>query len=119
METIKGMKRTHRCGELTLADVGKTVTVRGWTQVYRKLGGVIFIDLRDRSGIVQVVSNIEDGQEIFDKADSVRSEYVLAIVGEVVERDAETVNDKIPTGKIEIRAKEFRIPVSYTHLMRN
>lgn len=109
METIKGMKRTHRCGELTLADVGKTVTVMGWTQVYRNLGGVIFIDLRDRSGIVQVVSNIEDGQEIFDKADSVRSEYVLAIVGEVVERDAETVNDKIPTGKIEIRAKEFRI----------
>ncbi|MBQ3225616.1 MAG: hypothetical protein IJB48_01015, partial [Clostridia bacterium] len=55
METIKGLKRTRRCGEFTLADVGKTVTVMGWTQVYRNLGGVIFVDLRDRSGILQVV----------------------------------------------------------------
>ena len=109
METLQGLKRTHRCGELSLSDKGKTVTVMGWTQVYRNLGGVIFVDLRDRTGIVQLVFNVENGQELFDTADTIRSEYVLAAVGEVVERDAETVNDKIATGKIEIKVSELRI----------
>ena len=109
METISGLKRTHRCGELTIADVGKKVTVMGWAQVYRNLGGVIFIDLRDRSGILQLVARIEDGEEVFKKADTVRSEYVLAAVGEVVKRDAETVNNKIKTGEIEVRMEELRI----------
>ncbi len=109
METISGLKRTHRCGELTTADVGKKVTVMGWAQVYRNLGGVIFIDLRDRSGILQLVARIEDGEEVFKKADTVRSEYVLAAVGEVVKRDAETVNNKIKTGEIEVRMEELRI----------
>ena len=109
METISGLKRTHRCGELTTADVGKKVTVMGWAQVYRNLGGVIFIDLRDRSGILQLVARIEDGEEVFKKADTVRSEYVLAAVGEVVKRDAETVNNKIKIGEIEVRMEELRI----------
>ncbi len=109
METITGLKRTHRCGDLREEHVGSEVTVMGWTQVYRNLGGVIFVDLRDRSGIVQVVFNVDKDKEMFEKADSIRSEYVLAVVGEVVLRDKETVNDKIPTGTIEIRAKELRI----------
>ncbi len=109
METIQGLKRTRRCGEFTLADVGKTVTVMGWTQVYRNLGGVIFVDLRDRSGILQVVFNIENDKEMFEKADTVRSEYVLAVTGEIVKRAPETVNDKIATGEVELKATELRI----------
>lgn len=109
METIKGLKRTRRCGEFTMEDVGKTVTVMGWTQVYRNLGGVIFVDLRDRSGILQVVFNVEQDKEMFDKADTIRSEYVLAVTGEIVKRDPETVNEKIATGEIELKATELRI----------
>ncbi|MBE7048537.1 MAG: aspartate--tRNA ligase [Ruminococcaceae bacterium] len=109
METITGLKRTHKCGTLREEHVGSEVTVMGWTQVYRNLGGVIFVDLRDRSGIVQVVFNVDRDKEMFEKADTIRSEYVLAVVGEVVMRDPETVNDKVPTGTIEIRAKELRI----------
>lgn len=109
MESMKGLHRTHMCGKITEGDIGSTVTVMGWTQVYRNLGGVIFIDLRDRSGIVQVVFNAERDEAAFAKADSVRNEYVLAVVGEVVRRDAETVNDKIPTGQLEIKATELRI----------
>ena len=109
METIKGLKRTRRCGEFTLADVGKTVTVMGWTQVYRNLGGVIFVDLRDRSGILQVVFNVENDKAMFEKADTIRSEYVLAVTGEIVKRAAETVNEKIATGEIELKATELRI----------
>ena len=75
METIQGLKRTHKCGELREEHVGSTVTVMGWTQVYRNLGGVIFVDLRDRSGIVQVVFNVDKDKEMFEKADTIRSEY--------------------------------------------
>lgn len=109
METMKGLKRTRRCGEFTMEDVGKTVTVMGWAQVYRNLGGVIFVDLRDRSGILQVVFNVEKDKEMFEKADTIRSEYVLAVTGEIVRRDAETVNDKIATGEIELKAEQLRI----------
>ncbi len=109
METMQGLTRTHRCGDITEGDIGKTVTVMGWTQVYRNLGGVIFVDLRDRSGLVQVVFNVDRNKEIFEKADTIRNEYVLAVVGEVVRRDEETVNDKLPTGRLEIRATELRI----------
>lgn len=109
METLQGLKRTHKCGTLREEHVGSEVTVMGWAQVYRNLGGVIFVDLRDRSGIVQVVFNVDRDKEMFEKADTIRSEYVLAVVGEVVLRDPETVNEKVPTGKVEVRAKELRI----------
>lgn len=108
-ESIYGLKRTHLCSQLTLDDVGKTVTVMGWSHKRRDLGGVIFIDLRDRSGVLQVVFNNEVDAQIFAKAESIRSEYVLAIVGEVVKRDPETVNPKIPTGEIEVTVKELRV----------
>ncbi len=108
-ESIYGLKRTHRCAELGDANIGEKVTVMGWTHKRRDLGGVIFIDLRDRSGLLQVVFNSALNQELFEKAESIRSEYVLAITGEVVKRAPETVNPKIATGEIEITAQELRI----------
>jgi len=109
METLAGLKRTHKCGTLRAEHVGTEVTVMGWTHVYRNLGGLLFIGLRDRSGIVQIVFNEEQNKELFEKADTVRGEYVLAVVGEVMLRDKAAINEKMPTGKIEICAKELRI----------
>ena len=107
-ESMKGMHRTHRCTELSKADVGKTVTVMGWVAKYRNKGGLIFIDLRDRSGILQLVYEEQDcGSEVFEKAAKLRNEYVVAATGVVTERTA--VNENIPTGYIEIRVKEIRI----------
>ena len=107
-ESMKGMKRTHRCTELSKADVGKMVTVMGWVAKYRNKGGLIFIDLRDRSGILQLVYEEQDcGSEVFEKAAKLRNEYVVAATGVVTERTA--VNENIPTGYIEIRVKETRI----------
>ena len=107
-ESMKGMKRTHRCTELSKADVGKIVTVMGWVAKYRNKGGLIFIDLRDRSGILQLVYEEQDcGSEVFEKAAKLRNEYVVAATGVVTERTA--VNENIPTGYIEIRVKETRI----------
>lgn len=108
-ESIFGLKRTHRCAELNASNVGQEITVMGWAHKRRDLGGVIFVDLRDRSGILQVVFNNEISGEIFTKAESIRNEYVIAVIGEVVNRSLETVNSKIPTGEIEIIAKELRI----------
>ncbi|HHW30218.1 MAG TPA: aspartate--tRNA ligase [Clostridiaceae bacterium] len=108
-DTIYGLKRTHRCAELDISNVGQEVTVMGWVHKRRDLGGVIFIDLRDRSGILQVVISAENSQEVFNKGETVRSEYVIAVVGQVVKRDPETVNPKIKTGEIEVVAKELRI----------
>lgn len=107
-ESMKGMKRTHRCTELSKADVGKMVTVMGWVAKYRNKGGLIFIDLRDRSGILQLVYEEQDcGSEVFEKAAKLRNEYVVAATGVVTERTA--INENIPTGYIEIRVKETRI----------
>lgn len=108
-ETIYGLKRTHRCTELGAGDIGRKVTVMGWVQKRRDLGGVIFVDLRDRTGILQVVFNSMNGSGMFEKAESIRSEYVLAVVGEVMARSPETVNPKLKTGTIEVMATELRI----------
>jgi aspartyl-tRNA synthetase len=108
-ESIFGLKRTHRCAELDIGNTGETVTVMGWANKRRDLGGVIFVDLRDRSGLLQVVFNIGNGEEMFLKAETIRSEFVLAVVGEVVKRSPETVNPKLKTGEIEVMAKELRI----------
>ncbi len=109
METMLGLKRTHRCGELSVNDIGKTVTVMGWAQAYRNLGGVIFIDLRDRTGIVQLVTRLEDAETIYNKAEMVRNEFVLAAVGTIVNRAPEAINNKMKTGEIEIALTELRI----------
>lgn len=107
METIKGLKRTNYCGELRIEDAGKEVTLFGWCQRQRDLGNLIFIDLRDRTGLVQLSFNDTTDREVFAKAQSVRAEYVVAAVGTVCEREGKT--NKIATGDIEINVKEFRI----------
>lgn len=101
--------RTVHAGQLTKSDVGKHVTLSGWVQKRRDLGGVIFVDLRDRSGIVQVVFNPEVSQAALDTADRVRSEYVITVSGTVVEREAATVNPKIATGEIEVKVDQIEI----------
>ncbi|MDR0914041.1 MAG: aspartate--tRNA ligase [Oscillospiraceae bacterium] len=106
-EFMTGLKRTHYCGDVQLADVGKTVTVCGWVQRQRDLGQIIFIDLRDRTGIVQLSFDDTTAPEIFKKAFAVRGEFVLAAVGEVKERSSK--NKQIKTGDVEIFVTELRI----------
>lgn len=108
-ETIKDLKRTHLCGEVSKEDNKDKVTVMGWVQKRRDHGGVIFTDIRDRSGIVQVVFNPDSGNDLFKKADTLRSEYVVAITGEVEPRPDGNVNPDLPTGEIEIKAEELRV----------
>ncbi len=108
-ESMKGLHRTHRCTEVTTAQIGETVTVMGWVQKSRNKGGIIFVDLRDRSGILQIIFEESDiGTQGFEKAYKLRSEFVIAVVGRVEARSG-AVNDNLATGKIEIRAKEMRI----------
>lgn len=108
-ESMKGLKRSHRCGELSAANAGQTVTVMGWVQKQRNKGGIIFVDLRDRSGLLQIIFEESDcGAENFAKAEKFRSEFVVAVVG-TVEKRAGAVNENLATGDIEIRAKETRI----------
>ena len=107
METIQGMKRTRYCGEFRREHAGETVTVFGWAQRQRDLGQLIFIDLRDRTGIVQLAFDDSTDRAVFDKAFAVRSEYVLAATGVVRVRSA--VNSDIPTGEVEIAVTELRI----------
>ena len=107
MDFMTGLKRTHYCGELRLADAGKTVTVAGWVQRQRDLGALIFIDLRDREGIVQLAFDEATAKEVFEKASSARSEYVLMAQGVVRERSSK--NTEIPTGEIEIEVTDLRV----------
>ena len=99
---LAGLKRTKYCGEVSTADIGKKITLMGWAAKYRDLGGVLFIDLRDRSGIVQIVFNETCDKEIFELAGKIRTEYAIGIEGEVRQRSAETVNKNIKTGEIEV-----------------
>jgi len=108
-ESLGDLVRSHYCGALRESDVGRTVTVMGWAATRRDLGGVIFVDLRDREGICQVVARPEISPGAHASADKVRSEYVLAVVGEVAARSEDTVNPRIPTGTVEVVAKEIRI----------
>ncbi|WP_026572343.1 aspartate--tRNA ligase [Bacillus sp. UNC438CL73TsuS30] len=101
--------RSYFCGEVPETAVGEKVILKGWVQTRRDLGGVIFIDLRDRSGIVQVVFNPDLSQEALEIAEKIRSEYVLDIQGTVVAREASTINEKIKTGKIEVQAEKVTI----------
>ncbi|MEZ3421002.1 MAG: aspartate--tRNA ligase [Eubacterium sp.] len=107
METIKGLKRTDYCGNLRLSDNGREVTLFGWAQRQRDLGNLIFIDLRDKTGIVQLSFNDKTDRAVFEKAQSVRAEYVLALKGVVKERESK--NKEIPTGEIEVDVSELRI----------
>ena len=106
---MKGLKRTHRCTEISTANIGETVTLMGWVQKSRNKGGIIFVDLRDRSGIVQLI--FENGSidaKGFEKATKLRSEFVIAVTG-VVEARSGAVNNNLKTGEIEVRANGLRI----------
>ena len=109
-EFLGDLKRTDYCGKVGESQVGKKLVVTGWAAKRRDLGGLIFVDLRDRSGILQVVFDASiAGEEVFDKAESIRSEYVLAIEGTLRLRDEAAVNPKIATGKVELVAKTLKI----------
>ncbi len=107
MDTLTGFTRTNYCGDLRIADAGKTVSVCGWVQRQRDLGGLIFVDLRDRTGLVQLSFGDNTDREIFEKAVSLRAEYVVAAVGVVRERESKS--KKIATGDIEIEVAELRL----------
>jgi len=108
LENLSNLKRTHYCGHVTSNDIGATATLMGWVNKRRDLGGLIFIDIRDVSGIVQAVFHPDDA-EAFSLAEKLRGEYVLAVTGEVRARSAENVNSSMPTGALEIAARELRI----------
>lgn len=103
LDNLTNLRRTHYCGELTIQNVGETVTVMGWVNKRRDLGGLIFIDLRDLKGLLQVVIRPE-AKEIFRKAEKLRNEYVVAVIGTVSARDPQNINPNLPTGAIEIIA---------------
>ena len=108
-ESMKGLHRSHRCTEVSNQNIGETVTVMGWVQKRRNLGSLIFIDLRDRSGILQLVFNEESvGKEGYEKAERLRSEFVIAVTGKVEKRSA-AVNESLKTGDIEVIATDIRI----------
>ena len=106
---MKGLKRTCRCAEVTEKLIGTEVTLMGWVQKNRNKGGIVFVDLRDRSGIMQII--FEDGDadhESFEKAGRLRSEFVVAVTG-IVEKRSGAVNENLATGALEIRAKSLRV----------
>lgn len=108
-ESMKGLKRTHRCTEVSNANIGETVTVMGWVAKQRNKGGIIFVDLRDRSGILQIIFEEDKcGSESFAKAEKMRSEFVIAVVGKVCKREG-AVNENLATGDIEVIAEDVRI----------
>lgn len=108
-ESMKGLRRTHRCAEVTKQDIGSEVTLMGWVQKSRNKGGIVFVDLRDRSGLMQLIFENGSIDEVgFEKAGKLRSEFVIAVVGTVEARSG-AVNENLATGEIEIRVKELRI----------
>jgi aspartyl-tRNA synthetase len=107
LENLNGLKRTHYCGDLRESNIDEEVVLMGWVQKKRNLGGLVFVDLRDKSGICQIVFDTEVSQEAFEKAERLGSEYVIAIKGSVKERESK--NPNLPTGNIEIFASELRL----------
>ena len=108
-ESMRGLHRSHRCAELSNKNIGEIVTVMGWVQKSRNKGGIIFVDLRDRSGLLQIIFEEGDvGSEGFAKAEHLRSEFVIAVTGKVEARSG-AVNENLKTGDIEVRATDIRI----------
>ncbi|HHW00476.1 MAG TPA: aspartate--tRNA ligase [Clostridiaceae bacterium] len=108
-ESIYGLKRTHMCTELSARNIGEKVTVMGWVHKSRNLGGVIFVSLRDRTGLLQVTFYSEQDEELFKKAETLKSEFVIAVVGTVAGRTPENINPKMKTGEIEVIGEELRV----------
>ena len=107
MDNLKGLKRTHYCGDLRISNVGEEVVLNGWVQKKRNLGGLVFVDLRDIKGITQILFDTNVSEEAFNKAEKLGSEYVVAVKGIVRERQSK--NPNMPTGDIEIEATELRV----------
>ena len=106
-ESLNGLKRTNMCGELRESNIGEKITVMGWVQRKRNLGGLIFVDLRDRTGILQIVFGEKINKEAFEKSDNVKSEYCIAATGTIVKR--ESPNTEIPTGMVELKGEYIKI----------
>jgi aspartyl-tRNA synthetase len=106
-EALDGLKRTNMCGELRETHISNKVTVMGWVQRKRNLGGLVFIDLRDRTGLLQLVFGEEINKEAFEKADLVKSEYCIAVTGEIIRR--ESTNENLPTGLVELKGEDIKI----------
>jgi len=106
-ESLNGLKRTNMCGELRESNIGEKITVMGWVQRKRNLGGLIFVDLRDRTGILQIVFGEKISKEAFEKSDNVKSEYCIAATGTIVKR--ESPNTEIPTGMVELKGEYIKI----------
>jgi aspartyl-tRNA synthetase len=109
LDFLGDLERTHKCGVLRPSDAGKKAVLMGWVNRRRDLGKIIFIDLRDRTGVAQVVFNREFNAAAHDKAELLRNEYVIAAIGTIKQRDADTVNKNIPTGEVELLADDIRI----------
>ena len=107
METLKGLKRTHYCGDLRIENAGEEVILNGWVQKKRNLGGLVFVDLRDIRGISQIIFDADVSKDAFEKAEKLGSEYVIAVKGTV--REKKEKNPNMPTGDIEISATELRV----------
>ncbi|MFI3229749.1 MAG: aspartate--tRNA ligase [Bacillota bacterium] len=108
-EFLTGLKRTNMCGELRATDIGKTVTVMGFVAKYRNLGMLQFVDLRDRTGLLQISFVADTHKDVYDKSTAIRNEFVIAVVGTVAARGEKNINAKMPTGEVEIIATELRI----------
>ncbi len=109
LDFLGDLKRTHMCGALRASDAGKKATIMGWVNKRRDLGSIIFIDVRDRTGVTQVVFDASSGAAVHEKAETLRNEYVVAVTGHVTKRDADTVNPNIPTGEVELVAEDLKI----------
>lgn len=109
LSLLENWRRTHSCGQLRSKDVGKDVTLMGWVQRRRDHGGVIFIDLRDREGLTQIVLNPEYSKDVHELGESIRNEYVIAVIGKVQNRPEGTVNEGLPTGAIEVYVSNLKI----------
>ncbi len=109
LDFLGDLKRTHMCGALRASDAGKRAVLMGWVNRRRDLGSIVFIDLRDRTGVTQVVVNRELNAAAHDKAGQLRNEYVIAVTGTVKQRDPDTVNKNIPTGEVELVVEELRL----------
>jgi aspartyl-tRNA synthetase len=109
LDFLGDLKRTHRCGELRATDAETTVTLMGWVNRRRDHGNLIFIDLRDRSGVSQIVFDKERNPEMHERVEAVRNEYVLAVTGKVELRSENTVNPKMETGAVEVFADELKV----------
>ncbi|HKE31826.1 MAG TPA: OB-fold nucleic acid binding domain-containing protein, partial [Candidatus Angelobacter sp.] len=109
LDFLGDLRRTHMCGELRIQHAGQKVVLMGWVNRRRDMGNLIFIDLRDRTGITQLVFDKSNNPAVHDKAGSLRSEYVVAAIGKVRKRDSETINKNIATGEVEVAVDELKL----------